>query len=170
MGIDGADMAPTESAPALVYSFPDAGQSGFSWGDLTETGGAYGWNLSAEDLAVFHDRIDGGDAILEPETIQLMRDEFLGFNDPDNWGPMGEGWFGTYYGHGGDFGNSSREVHTAAYTVAMIGSRLASSPRTSTSISRSTADRPMTLSMSILYYLTKCPLASMEMEAPMTPP
>lgn len=109
LGIVSADMAPTESNPALTYNFPDNDDPGHLWEDFSLNGGAFGWKLSAEDLARF---INGYDTLLNPNMLKLMKDEHLGFMDPANY-DMGSGEFGEYFGHGGDFFNPAGEVHTA---------------------------------------------------------
>ena len=96
MGIMDAWNKPTDTNPMLLYRWPDDGTSGYNPGDFTLKAGAYGWNLSAYDLAAFLAHLRFG-TILEPVTRAQMDTNKLG------WGASStkNGDHGTYYGHNG---------------------------------------------------------------------
>jgi hypothetical protein len=105
MGIVNADTAPSVANPTLNYPYPGAGKT-TTYGDRTLFAGGEGWWLSADELAKFLIGVRTNDDVLSLATRQLMRDSFLGWNNPDGTGyDWSAGMFGTYYNHGGDLNN-----------------------------------------------------------------
>lgn len=102
------------SDPVLLYDVNNPNVSGWATGDFGLNCGAYGWNLSAIDLAAFMAHIRYNDDILSQANREVMDDLFLGWMDPDDWGPLGidlVGDHGVYYAHGGDWVNGGRQFH-----------------------------------------------------------
>ena len=97
MGILDAWNKPTDENPMLLYRFPYDGLAGKDPGDFTFSAGAFGWNLSAQNLAAFLAHLRFGD-ILEDETKALMDQHKLGWSASST--KVGD--HGTYYAHGGD--------------------------------------------------------------------
>lgn len=104
-GISQDQCQPSESATTrtLLYLFPPGGSNGTDPGDWSLSCGATGWFLSAEDLGSFlaHLRFTGD--LIGPATRALMDAGFLGWLNPQEFGPWIEGTWGTYRGHQGDY-------------------------------------------------------------------
>lgn len=114
-GIVDASMSVQDPNPAKGYDFLDADEliPGFSQSDFTDLGGAFGWKLSAPDLARFLNELRHGNAILTDATRALMENEnfLLGWQpsgsgtDPYVLAPPDQDEFGTYFKHAGFAGN-----------------------------------------------------------------
>lgn len=114
-GIVDASMSVQDPNPAKGYDFIDADEliPGHSQSDFTDLGGAFGWKLSAPDLARFLNATRHGNAILTDTTRALMENEnfLLGWQpsasgtDPYVLAPKTTDEFGTYYTHAGYAGN-----------------------------------------------------------------
>src|SRR5262249_55098246 len=109
-GITNPTMAPTGDNPAVGYTFGSAEViSGAPQVDWTARGGAFGWKLSAPELAQFLYTLRHTNILLSDSARALMNnDEFLlgwqpGYKpvtDPNHLAPF-ENAFGDYYLHGG---------------------------------------------------------------------
>jgi len=88
---------------AMSYAGPTDAAPGAAMVDRLETGGAFGWKLSARQLARFLDGMQNNDAILSPEARQFMTDERLGWELPktDASEQAIIARFGPLFGHGG---------------------------------------------------------------------
>ncbi|MGH2437373.1 MAG: serine hydrolase domain-containing protein, partial [bacterium] len=137
-----AECKPTGSAPTLAYTFPfDGVENGFdNDGDWSLACGAGGWHLSANELAAFLAHLRFNPAILSPATRDLMDDNFLGWLDPANGFSWGNGAFGLYHNHGGDYwgpGGSGgpgvrscfMDFHIAVQASVLINSRSGNHPQ-----------------------------------------
>jgi CubicO group peptidase (beta-lactamase class C family) len=102
-GISGS-CSPVGQYPTKYYDFTKPDEAGVNlW--LKGIKCAYGgWNLSTTDLVKFMSKLRYDNAFLPIGARNLMRVEFLGWNDP-TWDWV-DGKHGTYYAHGGDFGGS----------------------------------------------------------------
>ncbi|MDZ4782073.1 MAG: serine hydrolase [Planctomycetia bacterium] len=93
MGIDGADLSGNDANPAKGYDL-GSNAAGGSMSNLTSLGGAFGWKLSARELATFLDGIQRDGSILWASTRNMRDAQELGwFNSEDA--------FGDYYSHNG---------------------------------------------------------------------
>ena len=99
------------SDPVLLYDVNNPNVAGWETGDYGLNCGAYGWNLSALDLANFMAHIRYNDDILSPANRNLMDEFFLGWMDPGDWSIDLVGDHGVYYAHGGDWVNGGRQFH-----------------------------------------------------------
>lgn len=108
-----ADLAPSEVNPAKGYNMATAEVSpGLSLSNLTNTGGAFGWKLSARELATFTDAIVRDNSILTPATRQMRDDQQLGwFRSTDA--------FGEFFTHNGSTGGNAGNFRSQI--VAMPG-------------------------------------------------
>ncbi|HEY1067548.1 MAG TPA: serine hydrolase domain-containing protein, partial [Pirellulales bacterium] len=108
-----ADLAPSEANPAKGYNLATAEVSpGLSLSNLTNTGGAFGWKLSARELATFTDAIVRDNSILTPATRQMRDDQQLGwFRSADA--------FGEFFTHNGSTGGGAGNFRSQI--VAMPG-------------------------------------------------
>jgi CubicO group peptidase (beta-lactamase class C family) len=97
------------SDPVLLYDVNNPNVAGWETGDYGLNCGAYGWNLSAIDLAAFMAHIRYNDDILSPASRELMDEYFLGWRNPDDWGTGTVGEHGVYYAHGGKWQKGGRE-------------------------------------------------------------
>jgi CubicO group peptidase (beta-lactamase class C family) len=90
-----ADLAPTDVNPAKGYNLATAEVSpGLSQSNLTNTGGAFGWKMSARELATFLDGIRRDNSILTAATRQMRDDQQLG------WYQSADA-FGEFFTHNG---------------------------------------------------------------------
>ena len=95
MGITGADMETNQANPAVGYNIADGGANpGRDQWDLSNTGGAFGWKLTARELATFLDAIEHDNSILWSSTRTMRDQQELGWFDSNDA-------FGTYYSHNG---------------------------------------------------------------------
>lgn len=101
IGVTGADMETNQADPAMGYNLATADtNSGRNQTDLTTTGGAFGWKLTARELATFLDAIEHDNSILWSSTRTMRDQQELGwFASTDN--------FGTTYSHNGATGGST---------------------------------------------------------------
>ncbi len=53
IGLFGIELKPIANNPALAYQFPTPIIAGDNFGDMTETSGSRGWNMSSKQLAIF---------------------------------------------------------------------------------------------------------------------
>ncbi|MEZ6104099.1 MAG: serine hydrolase domain-containing protein [Pirellulaceae bacterium] len=117
-GIVNASLSPSGIFPAVGYNLAttlatNEPTSGYNQSSMTNTGGAFGWKLSAPELARFLDAIEHNNAVLSPTARALMNDEdfVLGWapnvsgSNPVQLSPTQDA-FGNYYSHGGAAGNS----------------------------------------------------------------
>ena len=114
-GINNASMSVTVDNPAVGYNYDDAeDESGYSQSDFTDRGGAFGWKLSAPELASFMNALYHDD-LLSNSTRDLMHNEdfLLGWSpgnvsgvNPYILAPTTDEW-GSYYRHNGAAGSSS---------------------------------------------------------------
>lgn len=113
IGVTGADMTTNVANPAKGYNLPTAQVSpGLSQSNLTNTGGAFGWKLTARELATFADAIQRDNSILTAATRQMRDDQQLGwFRSSDS--------FGEYYSHNGATGGNAGDFRSII--VAMPG-------------------------------------------------
>src|SRR5690606_37365060 len=113
MGIFGADLDVTDPNPAKGYNFATADVSpGLSQANLTNTGGAFGWKLSARELATFLDGIRRDNSILWASTRQMRDEQQLGWF-------RSEDAFGEFYTHNGATGGAAGNFRSQI--VAMPG-------------------------------------------------
>lgn len=99
LGIDGADLEGDDANPAKGYNL-GVNAAGASMSNLTSLGGAFGWKLSARELATFLDGIQRDGSILWGSTRAMRDAQQLGwFNSEDA--------FGDYYGHSGATSNGA---------------------------------------------------------------
>ena len=113
-GIDNATMFPTGENPALGYVFADVvddveSAPGIAQKDYTDVGGAFGWKLSAPELALFMNALRQTNTLLSDNARDLMNsvDFLLGWapnsisgTNPYVLSPL-QNAFGTIYTHGG---------------------------------------------------------------------
>jgi CubicO group peptidase (beta-lactamase class C family) len=101
MGITGADMIANQANPAVGYNLATANtNSGLDQWDLTNTGGAFGWKLTARELGTFLDAIENDNSILWASTRQMRDAQELGwFRSTDA--------FGDFFSHNGSTGAGS---------------------------------------------------------------
>ena len=93
LGIAGADLIGNDANPAKGYEL-GVNAAGGSMSNLTALGGAFGWKLSARELATFLDGIERDNSILWASTRNMRDEQQLGwFRSTDA--------FGDYYGHNG---------------------------------------------------------------------
>jgi CubicO group peptidase (beta-lactamase class C family) len=78
IGLNGIDLKPIATNPALAYQFPSPVQAGDSFGDMTETSASRGWNMSSKQLAIFLHNLVSTEKIVSSETSARMKDEGLG--------------------------------------------------------------------------------------------
>ncbi len=101
MGITGADMKTNQVNPGIGYNIGDGGANpGRDQWDLTNTGGAFGWKLTARELATFLDAIEHDNSMLLPATRTMRDQQELGWFESSDT-------FGSYYSHNGSTGASS---------------------------------------------------------------
>ena len=101
MGITGADMKTNQANPAVGYKLATANfNAGQDQWDLTNTGGAFGWKLTARELATFLDAIEHDNSILWSSTRTMRDQQELGWFDSNDA-------FGSYYSHNGATGTGS---------------------------------------------------------------
>jgi hypothetical protein len=99
LGIDGADLVGNDANPAKGYNL-GVNAAGSSLSNYSSLGGAFGWKLSARELAVFLDGIQRDNSILWASTRNMRDAQELGwFNSEDA--------FGDYYGHNGATTNNA---------------------------------------------------------------
>ncbi len=104
MGIVDADTKRGEDDEILNYPFPNPNATGFSYDDRTLLAGGEGWWLSSDELALFLIGVRSNDDVLSPTTREMMRDGFLGWQDPGHDYAFANSMFGAdlpYYVHGG---------------------------------------------------------------------
>ena len=95
MGISDAEMETTQTNPAIGYNIADGGANpGRSQWDLRNTGGAFGWKLTARELATFLDAIEHDNSILLPATRTMRDQQELGWFETNDA-------FGSFYAHNG---------------------------------------------------------------------
>ena len=95
LGILGADLEGNDANPARGYSLATANvASGAAMSNLTNLGGAFGWKLSARELATFLDGIERDNGILWASTRQMRDAQRLGWF-------QSEDAFGEFFGHNG---------------------------------------------------------------------
>ena len=109
-GIDNPTMDVTGDYPALGYVFATAESvAGSPQVDQTDVGGAFGWKLSAPELACFMNTVRHTNTVLSDDARELMNnDDFLlGWSpnsisntDPYVLAPLQDA-FGSYYQHNG---------------------------------------------------------------------
>lgn len=96
-----ADLAPTDVNPAKGYNLATADVSpGLSQSNLTNTGGAFGWKMSARELATFLDGIRRDNSILTAATRQMRDAQELGWF-------QSEDAFGDFFSHNGATGGGA---------------------------------------------------------------
>jgi hypothetical protein len=102
LGVFGADMVGNDANPVKGYDLATANvASGMSLANHSALGGAFGWKLSARELATFLDGIQHNNSILSSATRQMRNDQQLGwYNEEDA--------FGDYYGHNGATTNGNK--------------------------------------------------------------
>lgn len=103
-----ADLTPTDANPAMGYFLATAENSpGFPQSNLTNTGGAFGWKMSARELATFLDGIRRDNSILTAATRQMRDNQELGWF-------QSEDAFGEFFTHngatGGEAGNFRSQI------------------------------------------------------------
>jgi CubicO group peptidase (beta-lactamase class C family) len=107
IGVNQAMCGPYgDDAPVLFYNVNNTSQAGWQTSDYGLSCGAYGWHLSAIDLAKFMAHVRYNNSILSPANREIMDDLFLGWMDPDDWDSQGidlVGDYGAYHAHGGDW-------------------------------------------------------------------
>lgn len=100
-----ADCLPSDGNPTLYYRFPYDDSAGIELGSYELGCGGYGFYISARELAQLLATMRFTDELLSPESRQVMDEGFLGWMDPENPYPWGDGGpFGAYRNHGGDWG------------------------------------------------------------------
>ena len=95
IGIQNALLYPTGNNPTQYYNFLDDSNPWVT-GDYSLSAGAYGWYLSAFELANFFTHVRHDDNYLSPAMRTVMFDELLGLKSTS-------GDHGDYKGHGGDW-------------------------------------------------------------------
>ncbi|MEM8947446.1 MAG: serine hydrolase domain-containing protein [Planctomycetota bacterium] len=101
IGINDADMDTTQVNPAIGYNIADGGaNSGRDQWDLSDTGGAFGWKLTARELATFLDAIEHDNSVLSFSTRAIRDEQELGWFDATTA-------FGTSYSHNGSTSSGS---------------------------------------------------------------
>lgn len=96
-----ADLAPADVNPAKGYNLATAEDlPGLSQSNLTNTGGAFGWKMSARELATFLDGIRRDDSLLTAATRQMRDDQELGWY-------QSEDAFGEFFTHNGATSSAS---------------------------------------------------------------
>jgi CubicO group peptidase (beta-lactamase class C family) len=99
LGINGADLEGDDANPAKGYLL-GVNAPGASMSNLTSLGGAFGWKLSARELATFLDGIQRDNSILWASTRAMRNAQELGwFNTEDA--------FGDFYSHNGATSNNA---------------------------------------------------------------
>ena len=112
LGITG-DLAPTQANPAKGYLLATAEDApGLSQSNLTNTGGAFGWKLTARELATFLDGIRRDNSLLTPATRQMRDNQELGWF-------QSEDAFGEFFTHNGATGGAAGTFRSQI--VAMPG-------------------------------------------------
>ncbi|MCA9236811.1 MAG: beta-lactamase family protein [Planctomycetales bacterium] len=110
LGIN-ADLKPTDGTPAKGYNLATANVTpGLSQSDLTNTGGAFGWKMSARELATFLDGIKRDNSILSASTRQMRDDQELGWFD-------GNDAFGEYFTHNGATSGGAGNFRSQIYSM-----------------------------------------------------
>ncbi len=104
MGIDQAYCKQLSNVPLKYYSCMNSGST--TGGDWTLRSGAYGWNLSAFDLAAFMAYLRYDNSIFSSALRTIMDDGYLGW---ENEKSSANGEHGTYLFHSGQwhFGGST---------------------------------------------------------------
>ena len=98
MGISQAYCFQQSSNPIKYYGCDNGAIN--NGGDQTLRCGAYGWHLSAVDLAAFMAHLRYNNSILDASTRQLMDDDILGW---ENEKSSNNGEHGTYLFHSGQW-------------------------------------------------------------------
>ena len=88
--------------PTLQYHFPDTGNPGYDEPSRALSCGGFGAFLSARDLARSLAYLRYTQQLVPGATYQQMKTGSLGYTDPALYG-YGQGVFGVYHGHGGDW-------------------------------------------------------------------
>lgn len=99
MGIDGADLVGNDANPAKGYNL-GVNAPGASLSNLTNLGGAFGWKLSARELATFLDGMQRDGSILWASTRAMRDAQQLGWYNSEDA-------FGDYYSHNGATSNNA---------------------------------------------------------------
>lgn len=97
IGLNGIELKPIASNPALAYQYPSPVQAGESFGDMTETSASRGWNMSSKQLAIFLHNLLHTEKILPREISRRMRDEQLGLWKMPVVGTLVDYEHGGYY-------------------------------------------------------------------------
>ncbi|HEX8248295.1 MAG TPA: serine hydrolase domain-containing protein [Pyrinomonadaceae bacterium] len=97
IGLNGIDLKPIATNPALAYQFPSPVQEGDSFGDMTETSASRGWNMSSKQLAVFLHNLLYTEKILPKTVADQMKNEQLGLWKKDVAGNVVDYEHGGYY-------------------------------------------------------------------------
>lgn len=124
------DCKPTDPTPTVQYRFPDTGMPGFVEPNHQLTCGGIGWFISSNELADVMTHLRNTTALLSPAARTAMQEGFLGFNDPKNYS-WGDGAFGVYYVHGGDWMHGSGQLHAcvAAFPIKVEAALVINSER-----------------------------------------
>jgi CubicO group peptidase (beta-lactamase class C family) len=76
-GLKGIECKPAVTDPALCYQYPGPVMEGESFGDMSDTNAARGWNLSAKQLAsLLFDLLETHRVISAKVAAQMTRDHF----------------------------------------------------------------------------------------------
>lgn len=97
VGLNGIDLKPAATNPALAYQFPSPVEAGDSFGDMTETSASRGWNMSSKQLAVFLHNLLYTEKILPKTVSAQMKNEQLGLWKKDVAGDVVDYEHGGYY-------------------------------------------------------------------------
>jgi CubicO group peptidase (beta-lactamase class C family) len=97
LGLSGIDLRPAASNPGLAYQYPTPVQAGESFGDMTETSGSRGWNMSSKQLAIFLYNLLNTEKILPRDVSRRMKSEQLGLWKVDVANGLVDYEHGGYY-------------------------------------------------------------------------
>jgi len=117
MGILTAETEGFGDFQTLNYPFPHNNEDGTNPGDRSLLAGGEGWYLSARELSTFLHYSLNTDAVLSPTMRQLMKDQYLGWQDPEDRNDasiFGQDVFGLNFGHGGALSNLGTGVLSLA--------------------------------------------------------
>jgi hypothetical protein len=98
---------PAASKPTVIYRFPDAGAAGYVHQSKTLSCGGFGVFASAQDLVRVAAHLRHGQQLVPAPVWRWMSERYLGLLPPNRFG-WGEGVFGEYFNHGGDWRKASQ--------------------------------------------------------------
>jgi CubicO group peptidase (beta-lactamase class C family) len=96
------DCSPNDATQTIHYKFPDDGSPGYQDPSYAATCGGYGFFISPNELGGVLTSLRYTENLVPAASFQLMKQQYLGFNDPASYS-WGNGAFGVYYNHGGDW-------------------------------------------------------------------